>query len=1176
MHRSRLRAVAGHELRTQVTGAPFVVLIGVLLAATSSVNPVPMIPGADGARDGVRAVVNSPHALAASLAIGALFAYPFFAALMAGFSVTRDREQGMDELLRSTPLTNGEYVLGKCLGVMAALGAAVLLHVVFAVVLRENAPGGAALGPFRPTAYLQAALMFVAPLVVWVAGISFAVGALSRRSMAVYAVPTLLFIVTIMVSWRWRPAGISPALDALLVVVDPTGLRWLAHRLFEVDQGVPYYNTAPIAFDLPGVMGRVVTLLVPAAAVAMVPSRLGERRLRRDVRHAHAHAHVFAPASRARVGRGTVTFRGLSDLVMTSRAPGPIRGTATILAAELREIARHPALHLFGILLAGLVAEVGRGRADPLGGAVVMSTGSVAIQVMPTVTMLLTLFLLFIVVEVLHRDQATRFESIALTMPIGTGALLAGKALAALIVTGALLAACMGSAAVVVLLQPGGRLDAWPLVIVFVGVVGPTLLLWCGFMTAVMAVARQRTTALTIGIAALLVTMVQFLAGTANWATNWPVLGALQWTDFGTFPLDGEALVLNRVLALSGAVLCLVVARRAFARTERDRRVASERRAPRRLVLSLARVVPFLALPVATGGLLAIRVHDGSQGASAFAHDAEYRRLNLSTWGGVVPPVLRHAQLQLSLDPERRQVGVEGTYHLESAADSSLDALPFTIPRAFGTVTWTVDGQPTGYTDAAGLHRVQLTRPMRRGEWRRVGFRYVATIPAGYSRNGGGAAGFVLPVSVVLSTHRGDFLPVPGFDPEIGRTEPIRSDGSDSAAVGFNRGGAFTATVTVRAPAGLTVVGTGVLASSRDESAQTVTTWRTAHPVTVLSLVAGPYHVVADSGVAVYALPSHAARAPAILATLKTARRRYSEWFTDSPWPQLRLTEVPDLIPDATAYPTTLLVTERLGFATAPGVRAGMPFAVVAHEAAHQWWGHLVRAGSGAGTGLLVEGMADYATLLLHDAEFGTEGRRRYAAYLEREYLERRDARDERSVLDARDERAGDATVVQYKGAWVMWMLQQELGDDSMRAGVRRFVEAYRAGGVTASPAALVRTLRDASRDTVAFDRFAAQWFSSVVLPEYRLRDSRCAPAAGGMWQCDARLHNAGTGSAAVDVEARCEGAGRCGGVRRVTVAAGGTIAIAWTQDRRPTRLIVDPDLHVLQRNRDEATVDLP
>jgi ABC-2 type transport system permease protein len=1169
---SRWQTIAVHELRTQLTSAPFLSLVLLLLAATSTLNPVAMIPGGATSDLPIRAFANSVYALAPTFAMSGFFVYPFLATLMAGLSVLRDDEAGVSELLHSTPLTVAEYVWAKFAGVVGALLVAVALHVAMVMTFRELGIGGVARGPFSLTAYLLAAFVFVVPGVVWVSGLTFVIGARTKAPMAVYGVPVTLFVLEFVLLWNWHPIGVDQTLDAALMVFDPTGLRWLTHSLFTVDRGIVWYNSAPLAVDGTLVLGRLVTLLLPLAVVA--------REAHRRRRVLASGGRRFFARRRAAVAPMVRPFVELGAMRMRRRPPTALRATITVLTAELRSLVRQPSGYLFAAFLFAVVAEVGGTAVDAYGSTEVLTAGGVAIDALPVVTVLGCLYLLFVIVESLHRDRATGFEAIVFSSPVPTVSFVAGRALAVLVVIGVLTTTCLISAGALLLAQSGSQVSMWPLLLVFGAVLGPTYVLWTAFVTAVMSLVQSRTAALAIGFVALLVTGAQFVRGAMTWVTNWPLLGSLRWTEFATFPLDGAALLLNRLLALALALVLFGAARWLFVRTERDVAAARARRSPAAVGRFMLRASPLMALPVFTGAFLAVRVHDAHDGPLAERAAAAYEATNQRQWAAVTPAVIHHIDADVALDPAHRSLRIDGTYALVNRTPVALQELPFTVPYAFGHVAWQVDGVPTIASGADGLAVLRLTEPVPPGDTIRVRFRYDAHINAGSSRNGGPVDAFILPASVLLSTHRGDFLPVPGYRP----LRPARSDVADQGArptdttsngAGyFNRGWAFTATLRVRAPRHLTVNAVGRQIATRTVDDETISTWETDEPVSALALVGAAYAVRRAEGVAVYHHPRHTRSLDVIVGTLAAARRHYTAWFHPYPWDELRLSEYADLSSQATSYPTNIAFSEGLGFLTTPGEHGGLAFAVTAHEAAHQWWGHLLTAGTGPGTGLLVEGMADYATLLLYDAERGAAARRAYATLLERQYLEGRLASRERALVDTEDATAADEAVLQKKGAWAMWMLHQRLGADRTFAALRAFIAAHRAPGHFATLEGLLSTLRRHAADTSQFDRDVAQWFRSTQLPVLSLADVRCAQT-GREWACAATLRNQGTGAAEVDVVATRGDSVLTGGLVRVRVEAGRSTALQWRLPWRPERLVVDPEVRVLQAGRDRASVTL-
>ena len=1133
MNRVRLATIAGQEAGAQFRSPAFWVLILIVLFVTSALNPVAMIPTGASEVGGERAFVNSPDALAQSFAIGSFFVYTFFAALMAGFAVIRDDEARIGDLLHCTPLSRAEYALGKFAGIAAALGVALAAHLLLALAFYEGrsllGSSAAAHGQFRPAAYLEATLLFALPGILWVAAVAFAVGLRSRRPMAVYGVPTVLFAYTILVSWNFAPAGLPAVWDKLLMIVDPTSIRWLDRVLFRVDRGIAYFNSAPLALDLTFVLNRLLTLSV--AGIALLASMRGAQRDDRvsppaegsaDRRTGDDSGHCSTPE------RAAASFRPLGDLAMTSRVPGLLAGTWTILRSEAREILRQPALYLFSAFLMLVIAEVAGTEVGLLGSPMLLTAGGIAVRALPVATVLVCLYLLFSVVESMHRDSATGFDAIFHPAPVSGTAILLGKGLASAAVIAVLSIACVAAGLLLLLVQQGGRVEARPLVLVFGLVLAPTYLLWAAFVGALMVVLRSRTGALAVGLATLAATAALFVAGAMTWVTNWPLWGALRWTDLGTFPLNGEALAWNRAAALGGALFFFALSRALLVRTERDAAASCDRLRPSRVARGLLRLTPFLLLPLMIQGFLAIQIRQGFQGESEAQRQAEYWRRNVATWKEVAPPEIRRIDLRLDLEPADRWMEVIGTYELVNATPEAMRWLPFTVGGSFGQVSWRAAGSPLAVESRSGLDVLTLPQPLPPGASMLLDFAYQATYPRGYTRNGGGAGTFILPAGVMLSTLRGEFLPVAGFvdrETDFGsagrrRVEPGRfPDGSLPGAQERRqrRGPAFMTRVEVSLPDGYSATSVGVKTKEWSSSGRTYSLWESDRPVDALNLIAGRWQVRQSGDNAVYFYPGHSANVETILETLVAARSRYSEWFHPYPWKELRIAEFPDLETEATSFPTNISFSEGIGFLDAGASPSGIAFSVTAHEVAHQWWGHLLRAAEGPGTGLLVEGMAHYSALLLHESEHGAAARIEFARQLERLYLEHRRVGAERPVMQAEEGRPGDEAILALKGAWVLWMLHNELGREPMLAALRDLVGRHAASGLETTPDDLLEALAARVDDPAALKAFVSQWLDGIVLPEFEVSAAQLERTTTG-WRATAIVRNVGTGSVKVEV----------------------------------------------------------
>lgn len=1217
MSARRWATVATAEARRQLTSPLLLALVLLVAAAVVSMNPTAMIPGAGGGAD-APLQINSAFAVAQSFALVSFFLYNFVAAIMGGLCILRDRDLGISELLHATPLRPQEYVWGKFAGVLTALLVALALHAVVLAVLLELVPGwnaGAARGPFIPGHYLGGALAFTAPAMIFSAGVAFAAGTRSGQPLLVYAVPTGIFLVTVFVFNALPLHGLAPAVERAMMLLDPSGLRWLRQTAFAIDRGAAFYNTAPVGLDATFWLSRLLVVGLPLVLVASVVR--WERRASLDGhgrrrwwarRQAPPPGPTNLPADPANpsdpaAGRvpppATSTFAPLDGLRMTTAAPGFWRGTAAVLGAELRELRRQPALLLFLALSLALVLEAAT-TATVAGAPVVPTVGRLAVQTHAVLAFLGCLLLLVVGMESVTRERRTGIEPLVAATPLRTGSLLLGKALAGGVVMAVLLLACAALAVAVVATGGDAPLDPWPLVLVWGGLLVPTYVLWGAFFALVAAVFPGRAAGLAIGLAVLVISGYHALTGGATWLTSWTLAGSLRWSDLGAFELEARALLLNRVLVLAAAVPLAALAVQLHPRRQADPLGARARRTPRQLGRRALRLAPLTLVPAAVAILLAQEIGAGFQGAAAAARERDYRRAHLHTWRDVPPPRITHAHLDLVLEPAARRVHVDGRYEITSDSAHPMPELPWTVMIAQGGVAWTLDGEPVAARERSGLHVLELPRPLAPGDRAHIGFRYTAQVPAGMPRRDGAVEQFVLPAGVVLHTLRQSFLPVPGFDPGVGhapgeapdppRGPVARRTARTRPAAGFPH--AFTTRIAVTAPAEYTVNSVGTRRAVDRDGDRTTTVWESKVPVRALNVVAGRWNVQRRDGAAVFHHPGHERNVPEMLDALVAARQRYGEWFGPYPWPELRLSEFPDRVTLAQGFPSNIAFSEGLGFLVRSTADRRLAFAVTAHEAAHQWWGNLVTVADAPGADVLLEGMANYATLLLQEAELGPRARIAFATQLERQYRAGRRQGTERPLLEMVDTgEPGTATVVFDKGAWAFWMLHRHLGAERMLAGLREFATTHRTDtGLYPTLADLLATLRTRAPDPAAFDALAHQWFARVVLPELRVTAASVQPAGPGRWQVQAEVVNTGTGTVTGVVAAflgpRFPGAATrpaprpAAGVREarhtVQLTPGTPVAVTLELDFRPDRLVIDPDAEILQLARERATWRFP
>jgi ABC-2 type transport system permease protein len=643
----------------------------------------------------------------------------------------------------------------------------------------------------------------------------------------------------------------------------------------------------------------------------------------------------------------------------------------------------------------------------------------------------------------------------------------------------------------------------------------------------------------------------------------------------GTFALNGSVLLLNRVGVVALAAAFFAVSVQSFARTERDRTATLRRLRKDRLGARAVLLGVVAALPIAIVVVLAVRVRDGFQGHAAKDRQAAYQRELAPEWSSVAPLSITSLDLALDLVPEERSMRVTGEYTMVNLTGEPVMRAPFTLGDGTTEVAWRVNGQIVPATNRFGLHVLSLSTPIAPGDTVRMAFDYHGRVPNGSTRNGGGVSHFILSSGVQLSTREAGFVPVPGF------IHKERGEALEGDSASMSLGDAFQTRIAVTAPSEFTVNAVGRKMAESSDGGMTTVVWESEGPVTAFNVLAGRWDVRRREGTAVFYHPAHERNVDHILSTLAAARRRYSEWFYPYPWEELRLSEVPNMETNATAFPTNISFSEGIGFLTGGSAGDGQAFSVTAHEAAHQWWGHILTAGEGPGTGLLIEGMANYATLLLHEAENGADARLAFARWLEQGYTEARRVDTERPLLETYEGRRSDEAVLSFKGAFVMWMLHNQLGRERMLAGLQAFVSEHAQPRHHATPEELVETLRGFAPDSAAYQEFVDQWMTGLVLPEIQIRSATVAQTSGG-WRVSAELENVGTGTVSLELAAEAETPDSPGERTPVTevrttvlMRPGIPQLVSWVVPFAPGRIVVDPDAVVLQLNRARALARL-
>ncbi|MYB97640.1 MAG: hypothetical protein F4X60_03680, partial [Gemmatimonadetes bacterium] len=1056
----------------------------------------------------------------------------WFLAISCGMVVIRDLELQVVEVFHSTRLTPREYVWGKfwgAVGVFAAIWMFFLVFSMFMIHVVRGAGGSDSIGDFVLGNYLFPTLLFGLPQILLFAGVPFFLGTWTRRPILVFAFPMAAVLVVLTFLSSWSPSWLSPEVNRLLMLIDVSGFRWLNETFLTVDRGVEFYNTATLQPDTGFLLSRVAFGVAGLAAVAGAARVYARRTL------AGGAELRFLRWFRRRGGpvAAPVTYSPatVADLEMETRPLGFWKAARVIARSEIRDLVVRPGMYLFVPLILFQVLSTTVLAIGPFNSRILLTSGALAVNQLNTLNLLICFLLLFYTVESLHKERSRRLHEIFSSTPVGTGAVLLGKTLGNSVVAGfILLAALIGDAVMIVWQQLFGGspvgFDAFPFMATWGLVLIPTFIFWTALVTALFSLFRSRYVVYGVGIALIIATVFRTQTGDPlTWVTNWLGWSVLNWSDMGPFTLHGTPLVLNRLLYLSLVPLLVVLSVKWFGRQDFDAMGIVHRIRPKPLLLGTLRALPFAAPAIIIASTLAMKGESGYQGDSADEWQEDYWRKNTATWSGFLMPSVAHVDMNLDFEPGERSVAVEGEYTFHNHRDQAYEKVPVTA-GPWDPIEWTMEGESYEPDDRANLFVFTPDEPLEPGDSLTIGFSYDFVFMEGMSKGPGGAGEFILESGIVLTAFNPSFAPVPGYLPGIGvggDNSPEPRDYEDDFFEGETEplfgwsGTPFTVRTRITTPEGYAANGVGRKVSDEVVDGRRTVVWETDYPVGFFNVIAGRYAVSEGEGTAIYHHPQHDYNIEEMTAALDAARKYYAEWFYPFPWELLKISEFPAYAGYAQGFPTNISFSESIGFLARSDPLSHVAFMVVAHEAAHQWWGNLLTPGDGPGGNILSEGLAHYSTILLHEQVYGDRYRMEFSKRLEENYGDGRFVDSEQAMVKTDGSRSGDGVVTYDKGGSVMWMLQQEMGRDNILAGLRAFIGKYNPDPDFPVIQDMLAVLRDFAPDTASFDDFAAQWFHDVVVPEYEFSDVTKEQEGEG-WVVRGTVTNVGTGRMRVEV----------------------------------------------------------
>jgi hypothetical protein len=1109
--------------------------------------------------------VNSPYVVMFSFGLLSLVAVFVLTVFCAGAAL-RDVEHRMLEIVFVTPVGKPRFFLGRFVGVvLAGMSVMTVVAIVMLIAPFLMAIDPARVGPFQPTTYLWTLATLVLPNVLLVAALLFAIALLTRSAVATYvggvAIYGLYWVAALLIDSPIMAGAGTPTPEGLAraALLDPLGLS----AFFEQTR---YWTPGEREVRLTSLTGhflvnRLIWIGVAAMAIGLAYRRFALRLA--------PGARAAAPASpRADVPPP----RTIYVPVIPGRGAWAAFGRAVQL--ELRHLFRgwtFLALLVLWTFVAGMEAfgQLGGGEY----GTQVLPTAGILFDALQLPLLLLgSVAVVYYATEVAWRERLLGVDALIDATPTSTAVFYGAKVVALM-----LLPFVMALVAVMIATLVQLVIGATP---VQVGV--HSTLLWYGAVpVALLAVAALAFQALApnrwIGLFAGLALAIVARRGESLGLEypllrygGFPPVAHSAMDGFGAAPASFAAVALywSSAAFLIG-VLTWGIWRRGLDGGLRAR-VRRIRASWGRGGMTTATIAAVLFVLV---GATLWRVSEANapweSAATREKWRAEYERKYRYQYGAAQPEVIA-VRTRVDLEPRAQRARVEGTYLFENRTPSTIDTIWVVVPRAATPEQLRLEGAAPAVVDA----RFQVYGfPLAPGmpPHGRLSLTFTSLVDEGGIRVQGpeyditGDGTYLPSQTVYPSIGYRRFYEIP--DPDRRRVLGL----SPTATVPAGERAAWaTLDAVVSTDTDQTALVTGTLVGRWDSAGRRYFHYVSEWPITPgFGLASARYAVrsATRAGVRleVWYHPAHGANVDRILGaadrTLELLSARYGRY----PGSVLRIAEVPSWAGfGGYAHSGLILFTEDRGFLADPRPSdVDLITRRVAHEVAHQWWGHQVDPIDGPGATILVETLTKYAEQQVIAAVHGDSAVPAMLAFEEDRYLVGRagDGPKEPALFAA-----GAEQYLYYgKGAIAMHALAAVLGPAAIDRALARLVQEVggpTGGGTTAD----LERLLLAEAHTPEQRNAVTEWLRRRVVDDYRVAAGTVAAGDSGY---RTRFELTGRRGTSVDftVYGGTSDAPTAIYVGRATVVDSLT-QVSLLLRERPRSVVIDPDVRTIDQDR--------
>ena len=1026
----------------------------------------------------------------------------------------RDHDTRMSSLFATSPITKTEYLAGRFVGTLLVNALFVsVVPIMLMLLMRPPFVKGELLGPFRAATYVQPAIALLLPSVLFTGAILFAIGVLTRRTLAVFAAAAFVFLSGMMAEeYIEGERGLAP----LATLIDPLGFValsenwefWTTHEK----------NTRPLDVGAGLLWNRLLWTGATAAILFFTRWRF-RMTVASQGRKARLEDQKEVSPARVSPRPSSPPFQASFD----GRAR--IRQFVSIAGDSARELVFSRDFAVIAVLMAIMVLSFGSESISddfrtPLWPLTQFVVGFL-VSFLPSLTM--ALLTTFYAGELVHRERSVGLAEIADASPVADSIIYAGKFAALGLVLLTLQAVLMASGLIVQVTSGHFDFEIALYLRVLFGLKLTSYLLLAALAMLVHVVVDNKYLGHVLVVICHLFTMFAARFGLHHNLLVYGRDSGWTYSDFSQFGPFLRPVLWFKLYWGGWALLFAVIAGLLWIRG-RDRGVATRLRLARQRFGRRAAVATALAalIVIGAGGFIFYNTKVLAGYRTPFeaeGQSAEYER-RYGKFENAPQPTVTGTKLHVEIDPERRVVDVRGTYTLVNKTAAPIRSIHLFLSPEVETraVSFNRESRVVIADNALGHRTVDLAHALEPGRSLQMTFdvRFeqrgfpnsdpnTSVVGNGtyFDHDGGG------PVN-----HR-RWLPLVGYQtsrqlsPAQVRREhglpprPLAPAVHDSSRVEDPE------TITFEAVIGTspeqTAVAPGTLLRSWSENGRRYFHYATERPVrNTFAIFSARYAVHRETwnGVVIelFYHPTHTFNVERFAKAVRAALDYYTKNFGPYPHRQLRVAAFPRYANLAHAYPGTIAQAEATGWLTKVDERREVDLAsmTVAREVAQQWWGFQVIPAAVEGAPAVSEVLAQYSALMVIEKLYGMDMVKRFIWNRRVEYLNQRSkaSHPEVPLLDV----TSHANVVYQKGPLVMYALRQYVGEEPLNAALRRLVARHGSGG---PPFATSRDLyRELKRATPPeYHYLLKDLLETITLWDLRTTAIAAEPAGNGAWR---------------------------------------------------------------------------